>query len=576
MAREIREKSQIDSFDVSLGPSLSPRSPQTQLEKWNILVCSDLGFATQKPHTASVAEWNEFMAAQNIVLSGTIQDASFNGGAPLFVEIPVRSMKDFSRESIAASVAPMSGLSKTVFGLEQLLDGKASPADVLSLITKTGLSVSEESRIAALLDPRPGVARTKPQAKRENSPIDNILSMVDSTSPSGDVPSSTGDGPAEDAGTGASRDGPGAVTDALFQSVAGSGESGPDKAAIRAMVAELRARLDRMTDTVISQPFFASRKASWNCLLTLAKVVGRKKEVIVRVVSSSQADAEENLGGVLSSCLESGAAADIAVWDYDVSFSNAHMNVMARAAAAADRYKCVIVAPLAMDDPLLSGISGRDTIAHFFDEVRFLAFKKLRTDPASRCLCLCGPGLSLPRQRATQGGRCCWFVATRWAEMLLSENNPFGAFGPRPPVDSALPQDDVFCGDVAPSAVSDACRMGLTLFERSLRNASLDKAVTVVGGEAAAESYSSLLFNLVVNRAIRLAGIRLLAKGPQAGRAEVASDLEQFLRAELSAYGVVSADKQVAATAGEDGKINVVVDSDATVSGYRVGFTFSF
>jgi hypothetical protein len=44
----------------------------------------------------------------------------------------------------------------------------------------------------------------------------------------------------------------------------------------------------------------------------------------------------------------------------------------------------------------------------------------------------------------------------------------------------------------------------------------------------------------------------------------------------LQAYGVMTAGSQVTATAGDDSKIIVDVDSDATVSGFPVRFTFSF
>jgi len=563
MTREIRERSQIDSFGVSFGPApkQAASASQKQLEKWNILVCSDLGYISQKPCAVGIAEWNEFVAAQGAVVSGTVDAASCGEAKPLFVEIPVKSMKDLTSESIAASVAPLSGLSKTLFGLEQLLDGKAGRNDVLALIRKAGLSAAEEARVASLLDVRPNSLPKKPEARPRNSSIDNILSMVDGTS-------SAGDGDAPQGGH--------TATDALFKSVAGSEESPLDKAAIDAYVRECRARLQRMTDAVVSQPFFASRKASWNCLMTLAKVIGRKKEVCLHVFSGPQAHAEDSLTSVLSSCMEASVAADMIVWDYDVTFTNASVDAMAQAASAADQYKCVMIAPLSMSDPLMRDLACRESVMHFFDEVRFLPFKKLRTGSSARCLCLCGPTLSPLEGYASSAGRCPWFVATRWVEMLLVDNNPFGACDVRPPLDGVFPQDAVFSCTVAPSVALEARAMGLTLFEQSLRQASLDKAVTLIAGEAAMASYASVLFNLVVNRAVRLSGIKTLAQGAGVGRVEVTSVLEKLLRTELSAYGVISADQQVAIAAVNDGTINVVVDSDATVAGYKVNFTFSF
>jgi hypothetical protein len=350
-----------------------------------------------------------------------------------------------------------------------------------------------------------------------------------------------------------------------------------DKKAANAYIHECQTRLHGMAANLQKQAFFTSRKASWNRFMALAKVLGRKKEVGLSVVSAPRQDMEENLPQILPSCMESGAAPDIIVWDYSVSFTNANMDAVGQIAQAADRYKSMVIAPLSSDDPLLDGISEHGSISHLFDEVRFLPFKKLRTEPSSRCLCLCGPDLAPADQSMASGGRCCWFVATRWTEMLLTENNPFSAKDlRRPPVESVFSTDTLFASDIAPSVAREAAAYGLTLFEPSLAQASLDKAVSVIGPDQAADSYFSFLFNLAVNRVVRCAGVRLLAEGAQKNRTDVASALELFLRTELSAYGVITSDGQVTATAGDDSKITVSVNSDVTVSGHPVSFTFSF
>ena len=524
-----QKKSRIDSFDVSLGPARTQSLPQKQLEKWNILVCSDLGYVSRKPVKVGIAEWNEFMASQSIVLSGTIEQGLPDGKKPLYIEIPVKSMKDLSMESIMANTAPFASFSRTVFALEQLLDGKTNTNDAMSLIKKAGLPQAEETRIMGLFDTRPAAPQKKPAGRPQNSSIDNILSMVDGTSSAGDGPSSK---PNTIASTPSHK-----ATDALFASasVVDTDATPLNKKAASAYVNDCRTRLHGLVDNLQKQAFFSSRKSSWNCLMALAKVLGRKKEIGLSIVSAPRQDMEENLSQILPSCMENGIAPDIIVWDYDVSFTNASMDAMARVAKAADQYKCMVAAPLSEDDPFFQGISEHTSISHHFDEVRFLPFKKLRTDPSSRCLCLCGPGLAPADLSAPSGGRCCWFVATRWAEMLLGESNPFSAKNIRPPVESVFSPDALFASDIAPAVAREAAAVGLTLFEPSLAQASLDKAVSVIGGDQAADSYSSFLFNLTVNRVVRCAGIRLLAEGTQKSRADVASALERFLRTELQA-----------------------------------------
>jgi hypothetical protein len=591
MARDTREKSQIDSFNVSLGatpvrsPSSSPAfspapgEPRQSLEKWNILVCSDLGYVSMKPRQVRIAEWNEFMAGQGIVLSGTIGTPSAGEKKPAYVEFPVKSMKDLSLDNIMANAAPFSAYSRTVFSLQQLVDGKTNVADASALIKKAGLPAEDETLVLGLLAPRqrPATPQKKPSAGKQNSSIDNILSMVDGTSSLGDGTSSQGDGPSSKSDTTASP-APLKVTNALFKSVSGPETAEFDAKAVGACVSTFQSKLQHLGNALKRQAFFAARTSSWNCLSIMAKVIGRKKEATLSVVSAPPQDMEENLPQILAACMESGAAPDLVVWDFDVSFTNASTDALARIAAAADRYKCVAVAPLAMEDPLFSGVSGRESIAHLFEEVRMLPFKKLRTDPSSRCLCLCGPGLSSSGGIGMISGNSCWFVAIRWLEMLLGENDPFSVKDPRPPFESVFSQDEPsFSCTIASSVALEAAAMGLTLFDRAPDRASLDKAVTVIASDQAAESYTSMLFNLLVNRSIRNAGIRLLAEDlRQKSRVEAAAALEKFLRAELSACGVISNESRVTAAVLEEDKISIEVESGTTVSGHRVSFSFSF
>jgi hypothetical protein len=567
-----QEKSPIDSFDVSVGSSpLKSPSPK-QLEKWNILVCSDLGYVSLKPAPVRISEWNEFMASRNIVLSGIVENRLSEDNKPLYIEFPVKSMKDLDTDGIIGTAVPFSAYSRTVFALQQLVDRKTNITDAVSLIKKAGLPQAEEIRVAGILAPQPGAQGQKPKAKPpQGSSIDKILSMVDGTS-------SAGDGTSSNTET-VSAGGLHGITDALFKSVADTDKATFDESSVNAYIESCRKKLNDQVEALTKQPFFTCRKASWNCFMELAKVIGRKKEVCLSVVSAPRQDMEDALASpkVLASCMESGFAPDIIVWDYETTFTNASMDAMARVAKAAEQYKCMVIAPLSMEDPLFQNLSGRSSVTHLFEEVRFLPFKKLRTEPASRCLCLCGPDLSHALPGKTAQGRCCWFVAIRWAEMLLGDNNPFAARDTKPSVESVFFQEDIFSSDVAPSVVQEASNMGLTLFEQSFSKASLDKAVSIIGREQAADSYSSFLFNLVVSRMIRLAGIQLLtAEGAQKSREDVATVLQRFLFKELRAYDVVSAEGQVTASAAGDGKIVVDVNSDVTVSGYPVRFTFSF
>jgi hypothetical protein len=551
-----KKKSPIDSFNVSLGPSSPIKSKTMQLEPWNILICSDLGFVSKKPQQVRIAEWNEFMASQNIVLSGSVSNMLSNNGKPVFIEYPVKTMKDFSAESIVANVPAFAVWSRACFALQQLLDGKTSLRDALAMIGKAGLPAEEASRIAAMLAPlqggRPQKPKDLPKAKPQGSSVDRILSMVDSKPLPGNGPDNN----------------PSSLTDALFQSVSGGAEQF-DKARISAYVAECREKLREQAAAVMAQDFIRGRFSSWQGLTQLAKVIGRNKEVAVSVVSSPAQTMQDRLGETLGACMEAGAAPDVIVWDYDVTFTNASMEALATVAAAAERNKCMVVAPLCMDDPLLMGISARQSVSHFFDDVRFLPYKKLRDNTAARCLCLCASSL------AATGAKSEWFAAIRWAEMLINAGDPFAVKQQQRPLESVFSGAPVFSQAVSPAVAAEAAAMGLTLFEETLEKATLDRAVTVAGPDSVAEHFRSFCFNLLVNRVARLSGIQILLYGAQKSKEEVAAVLEEFLEKELSACGISASGGAVSVTVENNEAIVIAINSEVTVSGHPARFTFT-
>jgi hypothetical protein len=287
------------------------------------------------------------------------------------------------------------------------------------------------------------------------------------------------------------------------------------------------------------------------------------------VVSSPVQTMQDRLVEALGACMEAGAAPDVIVWDYDVTFTNACMEAMAAVAAAADKYKCMVVAPLCMDDPLLTGISGRKSVKHFFDDLRFLPYKKLRDNTAARCLCLCAPSL------AGAGEKSEWFAAIRWAEMIIGDSDPFSAKQQRRPVESLFSGAPVFSQAVSPAVAAEAAAMGLTLFEETLEKAVLDRAMTVAGPDSVAESYTSFCFNLLVNHVARLSGIKILECGAHKNKTEVAAVLEEFLDKELSACGISASGKSASVTVENNEALVIEINSDAAVSGHPARFTFT-
>jgi len=548
-----QEKSRIDSFNVSMG-GVSSRPPQVaSLDKWNVLVCSDLGFVSKTMHGVRIADWNEFMASCGITLRGS---APFEDHGPLFFECPVASMKDFSVDTLTAKAPLFAPYSKTIFALKQLVEAKTSVADATALIRQSGIHAADRDAALAAIGSQTPEAPVPQAPKQAFSPLDNILSMV-STAPS-------------DGGL------PHTATEALFKSVGADNAPKINTDKIIAQINFLTARLSQMVEAVTGQQFFYAKKASWAGLQTLAKVVGRKKDIDVHVFSAQSSDMEDQLPRILSSCMEQGFAPDIIVWDYLLSFSNADMQLLGRISSIAEQYKSMLISPLSMQETLFKGISSKNDVTHIFDSVAMLPYKSMRKSQPARCICLCGPTLA-PQDAVTPfGPNACWFVASRWAEMVLSEMNPFAAKEILPPHDSIFALSRVFGVDVSKAVVSDASQNGITLFEASVHEASLDKCVTIIDNNQVAPCYCSFLFNLLVNRVVRIAGIRLLMLSPSHDKRSCAVQLQNHIAAELAAYHAISQPGQVSAHVDDDGKITINIDSNETIAGNAIRFTFSF
>jgi|WetSurMetagenome_2_1015567.scaffolds.fasta_scaffold00046_27 hypothetical protein len=540
-----KDKSSIQSFDVTFGKE-RPGMPPQALGRWNILVCSDLGFASKKPQQVRISDWDEFIRSQGVMLSGAVPDMLAREDKPLYVELPVKSMKSFLSESIIENIPLAKAFAAVLSLLRDVRHGKASGAEAAAVVEKSPLPWEEKQRISSILGPSTKSVRSKQSAPNAaGSSVDRILSMVDPA-------------PSKAAADAEKRD----FAQALAESVSGSPERF-DTDELSRCIDELEEKLFAQVAAIRRQPFFADRKASWSWLMALAKTVGRKPEAQVAVFSAEAGEMLSAFDDALGSCVEQEYPPDLVAWDFEVSFTNASVEVMTGIASVADTYKCVVVAPVAADEPLLQGISGRESIAWQFDDPRFLPYKKLRNDPRSRCLCLCGPALS--------EGSCAWYAAIRLAEMLILENDPVCARGNRPGGESIFSNGPVFSQRVAPDVAAEAAAAGLTLFEEG-KGRTLDGAVTVVSAEAAAQGFRSLCFNLLVNRVMRRCGERLLSLAPAAApEARAAALLDQAKR-ECAACGVEAA---VETTAGKNGAVDVSIDSTAEISSRHVRFSFS-
>ncbi|MGB7566383.1 MAG: hypothetical protein WBM07_00870 [Chitinivibrionales bacterium] len=560
------KKSPIQSFGVSLGSAPAPSPTAQRLEPWNVLICSDLGFTSSQPEPLRIAEWNEFMGSRKIIVSGTVENILEHGGKPFFIEHALSSMKDFSAEAMLEKAGFLSGYASVYSALAQLIKGKSDETEALEAVEESGMPALEQSRVRSLLrGPRPPVSE-RLKEKTPRTGIDKILSMVDFGE------NDTEEKPALPAQN---------ASEAFIATLAAGSGPGFQKGPLEVYISGLGKKLQDQVKAIQMQPFFAARRASWQCLMDCARAIGRKNEIALRVFSAPFEEMGGNFARVLENCMESSAVPDIIVWDFGVSFTSADMELLAKIAETADQFKCALLAPLSMDDGFFKGISQLDSLAPVLEDVRLLPFKKLRANPASRCLCLCAPDMRFPgkeksaeAQDAMITARSGWALLERWIESLLNSSDPFAITNP-PDQENKLLEDAVFCESIPPHISVEASRAGITLFDKLPVAMTIDRASTVIDSESAGSAYSSLAFNILVNRVARLSVMRLSLSAPHKSKEDAAKDLCVFLQKELTPYYVLSSPDQVTVGIGKEGEIELVINSDVKVSGFPAQFSFS-
>jgi hypothetical protein len=560
------EKSRIQSFGISLGSAPAPSFAAKRLEPWNILICSNLGYHSPQPELLKISEWNEFMAAKKIVISGTVENVLENEGKPFFIDYAVTSLKDFSAENMLEKIAPISGYYRVYCALRKLLVGKCSEAETSAVVKDSGLPPVEQTRIRSMLGAAQSPAVEKPHEQPRRSGIDSILSMVD-----------FGETVQEEKPVHPTQN----AADALIASIASAGESGFQKGPLSIYCNSLEKKLHDQVAVIQTQPFFASPKGSWHCLMDCARIIGRNKEIQARVFSAPHDEMEERFAGALENSIETAMVPDVALWDFGESFTNASIERLKKIAEAADQCKCVVIAPLSDSDEFIENCGKRETIVPLMREVRYLPFKKLRDNPASRCLCLSGPDIRIPAKKENaniadvdQSACGAWALLSRWIISTISEFDPF-AINEATIQESALFGLAHFSPKISRAVSEEAALEGLTLFHQSPASIQFDKAVTVIDFQNAGAAYSSLGFNILVNRVARLAVMRLSVSGNEKTKEEAAKDLCSFLQNELTPYHVLSMPEQVSVAVGTSGEIELTVNSDVSVSGFPAKFSFS-
>jgi hypothetical protein len=566
------DKSSIDSFSVSFGPTPSKAStaPLEHYQPWNILVCSDFGFKSIQPRQVRVAEWNEFMASERITVSGTVENILAPSASPLFVEYDVASMKDFSPSAMKTNIAAFAGYSAFLDTLATFLDGGCGREVVVASLQKAALPTQENERLLIMLGAHGNRANSQPRPRgvADKPAMASILSMVDMSAPEENRPDTQA---------------PHLALGGLLQTISGGETTGVDKPSCVAYLDAGRKSLAAQLAALQSRPFLALKKASWESLLQCARAIGRKKEITLSVFSAAMDDRDEVLKKLTIEYESSNASWNIILWDYPVSFTNAEMDRLTGLVTAADRFKSVVIAPLDQTDRLFETIDAMDDFSPVFQDIRFLPFKKLRSTLESRALCLCAPDMEVTDGAAAKQVpttsfivHCCWPMIVRWIEVTIGDLDPFAVGSAINAMETSMPQGVSFRPAISQSICDEAASVaGLFLYNGKPADMTIDRARTVIDPQIAGTPYSSLAFNLLVNRVARLAGHCIIENATSLGKDEMSRAIEGFLRKELIACRVCTEPDQVSVKPENDGTLLISLNSDVTIGGHPARFSFS-
>jgi hypothetical protein len=561
------DKSPIDSFAVSLGqtPSKGSSAPTAGGRPWRVLVCSDFGFRSDGPERVRIAEWNEFMASRAITIAGTAPNLLSGDSRPVYVEMNVASMKDLSAAAMQAKIGAFSGYAAFLDTLARFLDGRASREEVTAALRGASLSEPENQRMLAMLgakNPRAdGNRRTAPAAP--TTAVASILSMMDIGGAPSDAPPTQ----------------PHSAVDGLLRSITGGDDVAVDKAACAAYLETGKKNLAAQLTAIQAQPFFQGKKAAWECLYQCAKAIGRKREIELSVFSAGFDDRDAVLEKLAQDYDSGGTSWDLILWDYPVPLTNAEMDRTTGLTRLADRCKSVVLAPLDPADRLFESIETLEDFSPVFQDIRFLPFKKLREALESRALCLCSPDMKVLRAEKTDASftaHCGWPVLIRWVEMTLDDLDPF-ATRSRHAASAVLTPESARFHPSIPAPLSDeaASIAGLTLLSGAPADVSIDRTRTVIDPEVAGTAYSSLAFNLLVNRVAKLAGEVIIESSSSTDAAGLCRGVEECLRKELAACGICSEPDQVSVKPENGSALLISLNSDASVGGHEARFSFS-
>jgi len=547
-----QNNSPIRSTSINLGHAVErPTTKSIPIRPWVILICSDLGFTSNKPEQVTAASWNDFLQTVKPSIAGVVRRVP-SDVEPFFVEIPITSLKDLSVDSIVRNSRPFTSMASVLTILKNVIDGKTELSAAVDAVQLLNLPPAIKSQALSALETRSS-GKNKSTPVQSASKIDCILSNLD-----------LGGGD-QDEKRNSSND----AADRFYAADAEADAISVSRSRVEPLIRRLSVLLDKAGDALSAEQFFTSRLGSYTALQQLLKAIGRNNGIGVFISSGDRENVLAGLDETIRTVGAELAVPDIIIWDFPVKISTAEINVLADVCSIAENRKCMVFSSIDTTDQAFASYNTTASFRELIATPEFIPLTRFRKNAQTRNAALIGPEAVLGIGREIKAGGA-WAAGIFWVKNVLDYKKPF-SFDDLPP--AAGQMDCSLSIDFSKDISEDAGKCGIALLRMKNGILFTGPVNTMLDISETDESYGLFGFNLLVNRTVRLTAEWLSSDGKQNDR--TVNELQQFLIRQLEPYRILSSDNELSIEQSETGAVTVTIHSDQTLSGCAVRFQFT-
>jgi len=561
-----KEKSQIVSSNISMSSSESSSFSgfQKKTIPWNILICSDLGFTSELPEVINASILNEFIESKNINFTGNVKDVSEN--RDVFLEYSITSIKDFSSEKITHKVVYTSELQYLCNILQEVLDGTVEKEKAINTINDRQILTPPFKEALDLLNVKnehepkhPTTLKNKKTGEKEKI-LDTIFSSMDLS-----VSEEKIDKPSN------------SPLDNLVSAVTSEYSVRLPKAQINSLISKCQKLINEQVNEILNNSLFNQYKSSWLCIRHLIKILGRNKECNCFIYSTSLNNIADSFANAMAVLSNQNTAPDIVLFDYPLTFSTAHMNLLATVAETANLNNAMILSHCGFEEQFINEIQNVDTLKPIFKEQRFIPLNRLRKNDFSRNIVLAIPPFVIESKEISPsfaGGS--WLLLFSIVQKISHDKSPF---------DSSISMNDTsitveyplrFASGLTREHTYEAAEKGITLFSRDTFYPHGTYITTLIDPEIAAELYTYFEYNLLTNRVLKTIGFMLRDSEIVQDMTNLPNRIKKAIIEQLSRYRLLYSEEEVHVSLSDNRELEVVVDSQKEIRSYLFKLEFSF